>query len=104
VRAAFSKRGRALLVATTAPGHGNRRARPGTSASRLRRAYPRRRSLGRGLYRASPNSRRLIGVRRGRVRYFAVANRRLLRRPRMRSAYLRYAGVASKPRQRTRRR
>ncbi len=78
VSAAFTRRGRVALVATTARVHGNRRLRPGSPARALRRAYSRRRAIGPGLYRASPSSPRLIGVRNGRVRFFAVAGRGLL--------------------------
>ena len=93
VRAVVSRRGRVVLVATTARGHGNRRLRPGSSVRALRRAYPRRRGLGRGLYRANPRSPRLIGVRKGRVRFFAVADRRLLRSKRSLRRHLRLAGL-----------
>jgi hypothetical protein len=79
VIASFSGRGRVQLVASTAPGHGNRGIRPGIRSRRLSRSYPGRRALGRGLYRARPRSARLIGVRRGRVRFVAVASSRLLR-------------------------
>ena len=85
--------GRIVLVTTTARAHGNRRLRPGASLRALRRAYPRRRALGRGLYRANRRSRRLIGLRRGRVRYFAVANRSLLRKRRALRRHLRLAGL-----------
>jgi hypothetical protein len=93
VRAVFSRRGRVALVATNARVHGNRRLRPGASASDLRRAYPRRQSLGGGLYRASRTNPRLIGVRRGKVRFFAVANRRLLRTPWALRRHVRLAGL-----------
>ena len=81
VTAVFSRRGRVALVVTTARGHGNRGLRPGSPARLVRRAYPRRQRIARGLYRANPRSLRLIGVRGGRVRFFAVASRRLLRHP-----------------------
>jgi hypothetical protein len=81
VTALFSRRGRVALVMTTARGHGNRGVRPGSSARALRRAYPRRVRIARGLYRANPHSPRLIGVRRGRVKLFAVATQRQLRHP-----------------------
>ena len=81
VTAVFSRRGRVALVVTTARAHGNRRLRPGAPAGLIRRAYPRRRLIARGLYRVSPHSLRLVGVRRGRVSLFAVASRRLLRHP-----------------------
>ena len=91
VSAAFTRRGRVALVATTAPHHGNRRVHPGTRVRILRRAYPRLRAVGRRLVRANPRSRRLFGVRRGRVRYVAVTFRRTIaRRARLR-AYLRLA-------------
>lgn len=96
VSAVFSSRrprGRVLLVTTNAPDHGNRRVRPGARVSKLRRAYPRRRRLGRGLYRAGPRSPRLFGVRRGRVRYIAVADRPLIRNRKALRRYLRHAGV-----------
>jgi hypothetical protein len=93
VRAAFSARGRALLVATTAPGHGKRRVHRGSRSRALRRAFPHRRRLGRGLYRAGRRSRLLIGVRRGRVRFLATASTSLVRHPRVLRRFLRYAGV-----------
>jgi hypothetical protein len=46
--------------------------------------------VGRGLFRANARSSRLIGVRRGRISYIAVA-----------SSYLRLAGLSSKPRKRS---
>jgi hypothetical protein len=93
VRAALSRRGRALLVATTAPGHRKRRVHAGSRSRSFRRAFPHRRRIGRGLYRAGRRSRLVIGIRRGRVRFLATANRRLVRHPRTLRRYLRYAGV-----------
>jgi hypothetical protein len=78
VGAHLDRRGRAELVLSTAGGHGARRVQPGRSARRLSRAYPGRRVLFRGVYRAGPRSRLLIGARRGRVRFVGVASRRLL--------------------------
>jgi hypothetical protein len=96
VSAAFDKRGRVALVTTTAKNHGNRRVRPGSRTSRLRRAYRRSRPLGRGLVRAYPTSPRFFGIRRGRVRFVAVTKRRTLARRRTLRAYLRYAGVSQR--------
>src|SRR4051794_3721385 len=79
VRAAFTRRGRVALVATTAPRHGNRRIHPGTRVKALRHAYPRARAVGHTLLRANPGSPRLLGVRRGKVRYIAVTSRRTIR-------------------------
>jgi S-formylglutathione hydrolase FrmB len=94
VRAVFSPRGRVALVATTAPGHRASRVHPGGGARIFSRAYPGRRALLVGVYRAGPRSRKLIGVRRGRVRYLAVASARLLRSPGPLRAYLRRATPA----------
>jgi lysophospholipase L1-like esterase len=72
VAAVFSKRsraGRVELVLSTAP------------SDAFRRSYPRRQRLARGLYRAWPGSRRLLGVQRGRIVYVAVASDRVLRHP-----------------------
>ncbi len=90
-----SRRGRVRLVTTTARGHGNRRVRVGSSSRRFLAAYPRARRIGRGLYRANPRSPRLFGIRRGRVRFIAVADRRLLRPGKRRALrrYLAYAGL-----------
>jgi hypothetical protein len=63
------------------------------STLRLRRRFPRERRLGRGLFRAGPRSRRIFGTRRGRVRFVAVAERRLLRNRRTLRRYLRRAGL-----------
>jgi hypothetical protein len=93
VSAAFDKRGRVALVTTTAKGHGNRRVRPGTKTSRLRRAYRRNRSLGRRLVRAYPTSPRFFGIRRGRVRFVGVTSRRTLARRGALRKYVRLAGA-----------
>ena len=79
VVAVFGKRRRIQLAVTRARAHGNRRLRPGSRGRALRRAYPRRRRILRGVFRANARSPRLIGVRRGRVRFHAVASRKLLR-------------------------
>jgi hypothetical protein len=65
----------------------------GIRASRFRRAYPNRRLVTKGIYRARKGSRRLFGVRRGRVRFIAVADKGLARRPRSLRRYLRLAGL-----------
>ena len=93
VVAVFSPRGRVALVATTAHVHGNRRLRPGSRARAFRRAYSRRRAIRPGVYRVNPRSARLVGIRKGRVRFFAVANRGLLAKPRALARHLRLAGL-----------
>jgi hypothetical protein len=83
------------LVTTTAAGHGNRRVRVGSGSRRFFAAYPRGRRIGGGLNRANPGSPRLFGIRRGRVRFIAVADRRLLRPGKRRDLrrHLAYAGL-----------
>lgn len=93
VIAAFTKGGRVALVATTAPLHGNRGARPGARTRAVRRAHRRARRLGRGLLRAGRRSTRVFGIRRGRIRYVAVASRRTISRRKTLRAYLRRAGL-----------
>ena len=96
VTAVFGRRGprgRAVLVTTTAPSIGRRRVRAGAPARRARAAYPRRRQLGPRVFRVRPGGRLLVGVRRGRVRFLAVADRKLLRRPRRLRAALRRASL-----------
>lgn len=87
VIALADSRGRTELVLSTATGHGNHGVRPGRPASMLARAYPRRRRLASGLFRASPRGRQVVLVRRRRVRLVAAAGRRLLAEPgRLRAA------------------
>jgi hypothetical protein len=88
-----SRRGRVRLVTTTARGHGNRSVRVRSRSRRFFAAYPRARRIGRGLYRAGTRSPRMFGIRRGRVRFTAVADRRLLRWGKRRALrrYLAYA-------------
>ena len=70
VTAVFSKRGRVEFILSTAP------------SAAFQRAYPTRQRIASGLFRASPRSSRLLGVRGGRVRFVAVAGDRVLRSPR----------------------
>ena len=67
VTAVFSKRGRVELILSSAP------------SAAFERAYPARRRMASGLFRASPRSSRLLGIRGGRVRFVAVAADRPLR-------------------------
>jgi len=94
VIAVFGGRGkRSQVVVTTARAHGNRRVRPGGRGRSVRRAYPRRKRIGYGLYRATPGSPRIIGFSRGRVRYVGVASKPLLRKPKLLRRYLKRGGV-----------
>ena len=93
VDAVVSRRGRVVVVTTTVPSHGDRRVRPGSRHKAFRDAYPHAEALGAGLYRTSARARQIVGIRRGRVRFMAVAHRQLLRNPRVLKRYLRLAGL-----------
>lgn len=93
VTAVFSAAGRVQLVTTTALGHGNRRVRVRSGIRAFRRAYPNRRQVAPGLFRAGPKSPRLFGLRQGRVRFIAVASRSLLSGPQGLRPSLRRAGL-----------
>ncbi len=85
-------RNRVALVVTTARRHRVRTVRPGVRIRTVRRALPRRRKLGRTLIRARPRSSVVIGLRRAKVRFVAVAPRRTVDRPRTLRRRLRQAG------------
>ncbi|HEY1358526.1 MAG TPA: CocE/NonD family hydrolase [Thermoleophilaceae bacterium] len=88
-----SSKAKARLVTTTAAGHGNRGVKVGSRASRFRRAYRNRVRLAKGIYRARRGSPRLFGIRRGKVRFIAVADKKLAKKPRTLRRYLRLAGL-----------
>jgi len=93
VVAVFARGTKVELVATTAKGHRRRGIGPGVSTAKARRAFPRRRRVAKGLYRAGPRSRLLIRVRGGKVRYLAVASSHALAHKRLLKTYLRRAGL-----------
>jgi hypothetical protein len=84
-----SPRARAKLAVTTVRGHGNRRAQVGSRAAKFRRNYRNRVRVSRGLFRGGPRSPRIFGLRRGRVRYIAVAAPTVARERRALRRYLR---------------
>ena len=60
----------------------------------MRRAFPKAKRITKTVYRANSRSPRLIGVRKGKVRYFAVASKRTLKSKKLLRAYLRRAGLS----------
>jgi hypothetical protein len=74
-------RGRVRLITST------------VRADRARLTGAKRRRLMPGVFRASPGSSRLLGVRRGRVRFVGVAQRRVTRRPAVLKKLLRRIGL-----------
>jgi hypothetical protein len=91
VSAVFNRRGRVALVTSTASTHRLRRTGRGVSLRVLKRRFPRARRISRTVLRAGPTSRRIFVVRRGKVRFAAVADRGLLRRPAVLRRYVRAA-------------
>ena len=81
VSAVFSKRGRVVLVTSTARRH---------RVKSLRRFQYRRR-VGRGLVHAFPGSRRVFGVRKGKIRFVALASGRTIAHRRQLRRYIRAA-------------
>jgi hypothetical protein len=93
VTATFTKGGRVALVATTAPGHIAGPLRAGAAAAAVRRAHRGSRAIVPGVVRAGPRSRLVIGLRRGKVRFLAVAARHTIG-PRALTTHLRRAGLS----------
>jgi uncharacterized protein len=96
VTAVFSRAGARAgvkLVTTTARGHRMRGVGPGASGRRLRSRFHALRDLSHSLFRARPGSRRLFGIRRGTVRFVAVADKRLLGNHAALRRHLRRAGL-----------
>jgi hypothetical protein len=79
---AIVDRGRVRLVTSTVPAD-----RPP-----LKR-FPRRRRLARGVFRAKPTGRTVVGASRGKVRYLGVTDRAGIRDVRLLRALLRRAGL-----------
>jgi hypothetical protein len=96
VTAAFSARGKAGFVLTTAKGHRAPGLRRGDRLRNVRRHW-RLRRIGRGLYLARRGKTRvLLGSRRRRVRFVAVAERRAFSRRSVLRRYLRLAKVRAR--------
>ncbi len=90
--AAFTRSAKVGLVATTGRGHRASRIAPGMRSRRLR---GKARSIGRGLYVRRVAGRRLFvyKVRRGKVRFVALASRGVSKNRRTIRNYLRLAGL-----------
>jgi hypothetical protein len=93
VKVVFSRRGHVALVATTARTHRKRGIHPGSPLRALSRAFPGRLTLAGHLFRTGPRSLRAIGLHGRRVRFIAVADRRLLRSGRALKHRLRLGGL-----------
>ena len=92
VSAVFGKRTRVELLIATARRYANRGVHPGMSLRKARRTVKGMRRLTKTVYRLSRRSRRIVGVRRGKVRYVGVASKRTLRSKRLLRTYVKRAG------------
>jgi hypothetical protein len=93
VIAVFGKGGGAQLLAATAGGYGNKGVRPGVRLATAKRRFSGLRRVTASVYRLSRHSRRIVGVRKGRVRYVGVAGARALGKPSYLRTYVKRAGL-----------
>jgi hypothetical protein len=92
VTAVFGKGTRVDLLIATAGSYGNRGVHPGVSLRTAKRTFRGLRRVSKTVYRLSRTSRRIIGVRKGKVRYVGVASKRTLRSKRLLRTYVKRAG------------
>lgn len=93
VTAVFGKATKIELLVATAGSYGNRGVRPGVSFKTFARKYRSRRLAGSGVYRISKRSQRVVGIRKGKVKFVGVASKRLLKSRKTLKAYVKRAGV-----------
>ncbi len=92
VTAVFGKGAKVDLLIATAGPYGNRGVHPGVSLRQARRTFKGLRRVSKTVYRLYRRSRRIIGVRKGRVRFVGVASKRTLRSKRLLRTYVKHAG------------
>lgn len=89
VLVAFTRRGDARLIASTAPKTSARGVTPGDRLAEVKRKFRGARRVGGNLWEAgSGSTRTVIGLRAGRVHFAAVVDRRLLESRRLMKSYL----------------
>ena len=88
----FGRATKVELLTATAGSYGNRGVHPGVSLRKARRTFRGLRRVSAAVYRLSPSSRRIIGVRRGRVRFVGVASKRVLGSKWLLRTYVKRAG------------
>jgi hypothetical protein len=79
-------------VIATAGRYGNRGVHPGVSLRKAKRVFRGLRRVSPTVYRLSRHSRRIVGVRRGKVSYVGVASARALRSKRVLRTLVKRAG------------
>jgi len=87
VTAVFGKGTRVELLATTAPARGVGGVKRGTTLRKVRQTFKQLTRVSAQVYRLGPQSRRIVGVSGGKVRYVGVASTRVLRSKRLLRAY-----------------
>lgn len=91
VTAVFGRRTKVELLIATASSYGHRGVHPGVSLRKARQTFKRLRRLSATVYRLG-RSRRVIGVRSGKVRFVGVASKRVLRSKHLVRVYAKRAG------------
>jgi lysophospholipase L1-like esterase len=92
VSAVFGKGTKVELLVATAGAYGNHGVHPGVSLRKAKRTFRGLRRVSATVYRLSRRSRRIIGVRRGKVRFVGVASERALGNQRLLRTYVKRAG------------
>jgi hypothetical protein len=92
VTAVFGKGTRVELVIARAGRYGNRGVHPGVTLRKAKRTFSGLRRVSGGVYRLSGHSRRILGIRKGKVRYVGVASKRALASKRLLRADVKRAG------------
>jgi len=93
VTAVFGKGTKVELLVATASRYGNKGVHPGVALRTAKRAFRGLRKVSPSVYRISRRSRRIVGVRKGRVAYVGVASARILRSRTALRLYVKRAGV-----------
>jgi hypothetical protein len=92
VTAVFGKGTKVELVIARAARYGNRGVTPGVSLRKAKRTFSGLRHVSGGVYRLSRQSRRILGIRKGKVRFVGVASTRALGSKRLLRTYVKRAG------------
>jgi hypothetical protein len=91
VIAVFGKGAKVQLLAATVGRYGIRGVHPGTRLAAVRRRFRGLAKVSGTIYRLGRHSRRILGIRKGRVRYVGVATTRALRNRRALRTYVKRA-------------
>src|SRR5439155_8486300 len=90
---AFSPELDARLILTTARGHSARGIHPGSTVKAMLRKYHDAKRVPKKVWFTSRSTRIVFGMRKGKITFVAVADRRLIKEPGLLEVYLQRAGV-----------